>query len=291
MVYCIGESLYDIVFKEGQPVWGIPGGGMLNVSVSLGQLGVPVELISEFGNDRIADDMLSFLQRSNVGINHVVKNNNNSTLAIAFLDEDGDAKYQFYVMHPETSRIFEVPEFMDGDIIIFGSMYSIEERNRGNIKLFINEARKKNIIILYDPNIRFSKIKNNQLAIKYIKENISDADIVRGSDEDFDYILKVADEKDAFSFVMRNGTNNLIYTCGSEGAILYTNNASMKFQSLPVEIVSTIGAGDSFNAGIISKLSKLKRIPLNDQEWNNVMITGLSFAAEVCGSRNNYISR
>lgn len=291
MVYCIGESLYDIVFEEGQPVWGMPGGGMLNVSVSLGHLGVPVELISEFGNDRIAEDMLSFLKRSNVGINYVVKNKNNSTLAIAFLNEDGDAKYQFYMMHPETSKIFKVPEFMDGDIIMFGSMYSIEERNRANIQLFINEARKKNVIILYDPNIRSSKVKNNQFAIKYIKENISAADIVRGSDEDFDYILKIADERDAYSFVKRNGTNKLIYTCGSEGAILFTNKASKKFQSLPVEIVSTIGAGDSFNAGVISTLCKLKRIPLNDDEWNDVMITGLSFAAEVCGSRNNYISR
>lgn len=291
MIYCIGESLYDIVFKDNQPSWGVPGGGMLNTAISLGHAGVQVELISELGNDNIANAILSTLESSNVGTHYIVSNDNNTTLALAFVDEAGNASYQFYLLHPAKSPSFKVPDFQSGDIIMFGSIYSIEHRNRENIMQILEAAKKKNVIIYYDPNIRPSKMKNISTVINYIEENINLADLVRGSDEDFKHILPVNTGDVAFSYIKRNGTDKLIYTRGSEGVTLFYNDKSKEYDSLPVNVISTIGAGDSFNAGVVFELSKLKRLPENEEEWGNVITTGLTFAAEVCGSRSNYISK
>jgi fructokinase len=291
MVYCIGESVYDIVFQGDQPTWGLAGGGMLNAAVSLGHHGVKVELLTELGNDKIGDYIVSFLKSSNVGTKYSVVNNNNSTLALAFADDSGNANYQFYSLHPEKGPFFKVPEFEDGDIIMFGSIYSIEERNRANIRHIIQEARRKKVIIYYDPNIRPSRINKISSALNSIEENIHLADIVRGSDEDFKHILGAETGVQAYAFAHRNGVNKMIYTRGSKGATLYFDNEQLNYEAIPVDVISTIGAGDSFNAGIASVLYKLKRVPINKEEWQIAMIAGLTFASEVCGSRLNYIAK
>jgi fructokinase len=250
-----------------------------------------VELLTELGNDKVGDFIVSFLKSSNVGTNYSVVNNNNSTLALAFADDSGNANYQFYSVHPEKGPFFKVPEFKDGDILMFGSIYSIEERNRANILQLIQEARRKNVMIYYDPNIRPSRINKISSALTSIKENLHLTDIVRGSDEDFKYIIGADTGVQAYDFVWRNGINKMIYTRGSKGATLYFNNEQVNYDAIPVNVISTIGAGDSFNSGIASVLSELKRLPINKEEWNSAMIAGLTFASEVCGSRLNYIAK
>ena len=65
-VYCIGETVLDIIFSEGRPESAVPGGSMLNSAVSLARSGLKVELISEYGNDPPGDIIADFLQKNNV---------------------------------------------------------------------------------------------------------------------------------------------------------------------------------------------------------------------------------
>lgn len=289
MIYCIGESLYDIIFRNVQPEWAVPGGGMLNCAVSLGHAGADVQLITEIGNDKVGLMIMSFLKESRVGTDYLRTSDINSTLALAFLDEKGNADYQFYVAQRESAPEFTVPDFHKGDLLVFGSFYSIAKRNRSNIVKLAMAARNAGAIILYDPNFRKSHIDKLDEVYPYILENISFADIVRGSDEDFNLITKDTYREKIYDFIRGAGCDRLLVTRNSEGVDLFLPNSNEHYDAIPVNIVSTIGAGDSFNAGLAYEIQRLGRLPYSPDEWKIVISTGLNFAAEVCSLRENYI--
>lgn len=289
MTYCFGESLYDIVFQDNQPKWALPGGGMLNGAISLARAGEQVELISEIGNDTVADLITEFLHSNKVGTSFFKAHKNNSTLALAFLDEHGNAKYQFYFSHPELAPKIEIPVFEKGDTLMFGSIFSIIPRNRGNLETLVKTAKQQNAVVFYDPNFRQSHLPRLEEVLPAIKKNIMYADIVRGSDEDFKLICNAENGDQAFAFIKASGGKHLIYSRNEKGVMLYTDQGVYTYLALPVEVISTIGAGDAFNAGAVAMINKMKHVPTTMEEWDKVIKNGLSFATEVCGSRNNYI--
>ena len=87
-VYSVGETTYDIIFRNGQPTGAVVGGSMLNTSVTLGRLGIPVNFISRMGNDQIGNLSLKFLEENGVNCDYVTRFDGNSRLALAFLDDE-----------------------------------------------------------------------------------------------------------------------------------------------------------------------------------------------------------
>ncbi|HLN54157.1 MAG TPA: PfkB family carbohydrate kinase [Lentimicrobium sp.] len=290
MIYCVGETLYDIVFRNEKPEWALPGGGMFNCAMSLSHAGADVQLITELGDDKIGNLIRKSLNSAGVKDDYLRISNNNSTLALAFLDVKGNADYQFYKAYPEKAPELTVPDFRKEDVLIFGSLYSVDHRNRGNIIKLAMAAKNTGTIIIYDPNFRKSHAAKLPDVLPLIKENVSLADIVRGSDEDFSLISDAESSMAAYDFIQQVGCKNLIVTRNSQGVDLFAGETPLlHFDALPVKIVSTIGAGDAFNAGFACQVHQFGRIPSSPEEWNIAISNGLSFAAEVCASRDNYI--
>lgn len=99
----IGETVFDILFKNNVPVKGVPGGSVYNCVISLGRCGVETEFISEVGDDRIGNIILDHLKDSNVGSSAVCCfSGGKSPLALAFLNERNDAEYLFIRITPTT---------------------------------------------------------------------------------------------------------------------------------------------------------------------------------------------
>jgi fructokinase len=148
-------------------------------------------------------------------------------------------------------------------------------------------------IIIYDPNFRKPHINKLSELKPNIIRNIESADIIRGSDEDFKSIFGTDNLEETLEFV-----NNkvLIYTMGREGAWLSTPNYKKHFHARNIEAVSTIGAGDSFNAAIAYSLFKMeihkKNLPnLIVSDWDCIINAGLELARAVCLSAENYIDQ
>ncbi len=100
-IYGIGETVYDIIFKDGAPQAAKPGGSVLNSMVSLGRTGLPVSFISEYGKDDVGSLIDRFLNDNGVNTSTVYRYNDaNTSLALAFLDEKNDAHYTFYKDFP-----------------------------------------------------------------------------------------------------------------------------------------------------------------------------------------------
>ena len=154
-IYAIGETVYDILFKGEQPVAARPGGAMLNASVSLGRLGLPIHLITEIGNDQVGSQIQKFLNDNGVMLSKTAVFSGGSTaLALAFLDDNENASYTFYKDYPEERLNFKMPEVAGNDIILFGSSFSISREVREKLTGFLSAARKAGAIIIYDPNFR-----------------------------------------------------------------------------------------------------------------------------------------
>lgn len=289
MIICAGESLYDIVFTNGQPSWAVPGGSMLNVAVSAARFGEKVSLISELGDDAVGKIILGFLEANRVVTDYVSLYKGNTTIALAFLNEDGDAAYQFYHHSPEVPPRFKSPGFGPGDVLILGSFYAINPRNRSNIVQLAQQARTAGTRVYYDPNFRKPHLTILEKCLPFIRENIALADIVRGSDEDFELICGANNAAEAWGFVRQNGCQHLIYTRNKAGVEVFSNDFYRHYKVPEIAVVSTIGAGDSFNAGFVSCLHGNEKNALNINFWDEAIGRAVIFASEVCRSRENFI--
>jgi fructokinase len=294
-VYTIGETVLDIVFKNLQPVAAKAGGSMLNTAVSLGRLGLPVHFISEYGVDTVGEMIDGFLNNNGVDTQYVYHYvDGKSALALAFLDEKNNANYSFYKAYPPQRLDIAFPEVKEDDIIMFGSFYGITLEIRDILRKFLHHARDNNAIIIYDPNFRKSHLFELDKLKPSILENLSLASIVRCSNEDAEMIFDVKDVDSAYE-IIQQFCPNMVYTSSSEAVYLRTSSLSSTFPVKKLEPVSTIGAGDNFNAGIVYGLLKhnLKKSALNDlpaATWARLINYGVEFATEVCLSYDNYVS-
>lgn len=292
MIYCIGETVLDIIFRDGQPIAAKPGGSMLNTAVSLGRAGISVEYISDFGTDIPGDIIHDFLTENNVSLKYISRYLEGKTaLALAFLNENQDAEYSFYKIFPDDRLNISFPVIQQGDIVLFGSFYALTASVRKKLIAFIREARSRGAFVLYDPNFRKSHLGELEFLKPWIIENISLASMVRGSDEDFNLIFGVNNADEAFSHVAQCGCPALVYTKNKDCVEMVTKDFRKSFAIKPVTPISTIGAGDAFNAGIIYAYTAFagKSSHMNNYV-EEIITTGIRFSADVCKSMENYIS-
>ncbi len=296
MVFAIGETIYDIIFRQGIPEAARAGGSMLNSAVSLGRCGLEVEMITEVGEDRIGVLIQEFLTANGVETFLVAPVQGFKTpVSLAFLDEQGNAHYSFYKDYPEKRLNIAWPEPLPEDMVLFGSFYSLDPAIRAEIVPFIRAAGDSGALVFYDPNIRKNHLKEIRKLMPYIGENIALSSIVRGSEEDFMNLFGINGSEEIYNSIRSLGCHCLLLTRGEEGVVLLTDSIRMQLPALETNVVSTIGAGDSFNAGIIYGLSRkgIKAQELSnvgERDWREIIGYGLEFAAEVCGGFENYIS-
>jgi fructokinase len=189
-----------------------------------------------------------------------------------------------------------LPEINEDDIFIYGSYYSLNPALRERMVEFLDYARQRKAILYYDPNFRKAHAHEAIHLAPTLLENFEYADIIRGSDEDFLNIFGEADSEKVYTDHIRFYCDRFITTHGAGGVNLYHGDLRLHFDSPSIRPVSTIGAGDNFNAGILYGLLKnnvrhrdLATLP--KETWANIIRCGIDLATEVCRSYDNYISK
>ena len=295
----IGETILDVIFKNDQPVGAVPGGSMFNGLISLGRVGMNAAFISETGNDRIGRRIISFLEENHVDASNIsVYPEAKSPVSLAFLNDQNDAEYIFYKDHPNDKLDFLFPEIQPDDVVMYGSFYAVNPVIRPQMFAFLEHAHRQGAILYYDVNFRASHANDVIKVTPNILENLEFADIVRGSKEDFEVMFNKSEADIVYRSQISFYCKNFIYTQGAEPLVLKSvDGFSKEYPVAKTETVSTIGAGDNFNAGFVYGLVKygitreMLETGVAEELWDKVIDEAQQFANNVCKSINNSVDQ
>ena len=294
----IGETVLDIIFRDEKPISALPGGSTFNAIISLGRSGVKASMISETGNDRIGQNIIKFMESNGIDASYVnVYPESKSPLSLAFLNDHNDADYIFYKDHPHDRIDYVYPEVNADDIVLFGSFFALNPVIRPQVYAFLDYARQRGAILYYDVNFRASHKSEVMKVTPNLLDNLEMADIVRGSSEDFEILFRQHDADTVYRSQIAFYTKKFIYTRSADPVEVRGDSGfSKQYPVLPTETVSTIGAGDNFNAGFIYGLIKngitRQHIDqgLTESQWDALVSSALDFSAECCRDIYNYVS-
>ena len=294
----IGETVLDIIFKNGQPIGAVPGGSVFNGIISLGRCGVNASFISETGNDRVGRQIIGFLQENGVNADSVnVFPDSKSPVSLAFLDENNDAEYLFYKDHPHDRLDFVYPDVHADDIVMFGSYYAVNPVIRQQVFAFLDYARQHGAILYYDVNFRPAHQHEVMKITSNLLENLEMSDIVRGSKEDFKVVFRKDDADRIYHSDISFYCRQFIYTQGAEPVALRTQMLKKDYPVMETQTVSTVGAGDNFNAGLVYGLVKygitreMLLQGLTEKQWDDIIRCAQLFSANCCQSISNSVSK
>ncbi len=263
MILCCGEALIDMIPTEcisGETGF-VPhaGGAVFNTAIGLGRLNIPTGFLSGISSDLFGDRLRHALDASQVNASFTINSDRPTTLAFVHLT-DGKATYTFYDENSAGRELHadalpNVPKIATA--MYFGGISLINEPcAEFYVCLAEREAVQK--VIIADPNIRPEFIQDEQNYRIRLSRLIKVADIVKVSDEDLDWIIPGSASLESKATKLQDqGPHIVILTRGSEGAsALMSNDSWIKVSSEEVDVVDTVGAGDTFNSGLLAKLYK-----------------------------------
>ena len=293
----VGETVLDILFRGGQPEAAVHGGSSFNSIISVGRAGVPCTFVGYTGADIVGRQTAAFLRSNGVDNEHFqIRQGEKSAVSLAFLADNGDASYIFYKEPPHMAGSCSLPEMERGDVMLFGSYFAACNGMRPLITQMLERAAKANAIIYYDLNFRRSHRDELEVLTPAIQQNFRQSTIVRGSTDDFDIMFASRDARVIYNMYVSQYCPFFICTAGAGQITICTPTGCHDFQAPPIDdVVSTVGAGDSFNAGFACALIwegiMPEDIPRLDKEaWQRLVATACRFAGETCRSKENYIN-
>lgn len=246
VIAVIGEALVDIV-EDSAGVRQYPGGGPLNIAVGLARLGCLVELFSDVGKDELGASIRRYMARENVRL--ASPQHSFTSTAQATIEERGAARYEFDVRwDPGSPEFTQTPE-----ILHVGSLGAFLPPGDSVVSSAVRNADPATLVS-FDPNIRPQLIPSAAAARRTGESLIAGSHVVKLSDEDAAYIWPAEDLASVLDRILELGASLAVVTRGSDGAVLATRSG-VQLVEAPVTIVrDTIGAGDSFMAGLLFAL-------------------------------------
>ncbi|MCS6711173.1 carbohydrate kinase [Brachybacterium sp. EF45031] len=248
----VGEALTDIVVPAQGPRREHPGGSPLNVAVALGRLGHTSHLLTRIGDDERGHAIAAHLQRSAVELTPGSIDHRPTSTAEATLDASGAATYVFDLdWDPDPAGL---PEQVDA--VHTSSIAAVLEPGATTVARVLDQYRAV-ATISYDPNARPSLMGDAAAARARMEQMVERADVVKASDEDVAWFYGTDDLEDVVSSWRQRGPALTVMTRGAGGAVGFVGEHRVEVPGVPVEVADTVGAGDTFSAGILHALETL----------------------------------
>lgn len=264
MILCCGEALIDMIPRPtlSGPDGFVPhsGGAVFNTAIALGRLGARAGLLTGLSRDMFGAQLRADLVASGVETACLVECDRPSTLAFVRLVE-GQARYAFFdensagrMLRPED--LPAVPA--DAGALFFGGI-SLACEPGADTYAGLAAADHGDRAIMVDPNVRPGFVRDADRYRARLAAMIAGADIVKVSDEDLDWLLPGPDPLPAKVAALRaRGPSVVILTRGAEGALAWLpDGTELSVPGRPARVVDTVGAGDTFNAGVLALLAGL----------------------------------
>lgn len=290
MILCCGEALIDMLplnSATGEDAFApYPGGSVFNTAIALGRLGAKAGLFSGISTDFFGETLIRALEASHVDARLAVRADRPTTLAFVTL-EDGQARYAFYDEGSAGRMLDEtdLPDISDRvQACFFGGISLMVEPCASTYEALAARAHAAGKLVMLDPNIRPDFIDEPEPYRARLARMLAMADIVKMSDEDLGWLTGETGAEGA-AMLLQAGPKLVVITEGTEGAVAYGSEAPVRRPARQVEVVDTVGAGDTFNAGILAGLARegllepAKLASISAEQLARVLDLGISAAA------------
>lgn len=248
----VGEALIDIVRRTDGSVAEHAGGSPANVALGLARLGHPVDFTCRIGRDERGGVIADLLTGEGVTLTEQSFTEGRTSTAEAVLDDTGAATYTFD-LHWDPPA--DLP--LDGVTHVHtGSIAATLTPGADVVRRTLERAR-ETATVSYDPNARPTLMGSPEEARATIEALVALSDVVKASDEDVAWLYDGAAVPEITRKWSRMGPRVVVVTRGSSGAVAVVNNEAVNLQAPAVEVADTVGAGDSFMAGLVSGLLDL----------------------------------
>ncbi|MFJ9831938.1 carbohydrate kinase [Streptomyces sp. NPDC101169] len=254
MIVVAGEALIDLVPRGPGALADLKpalGGGPYNTAVALGRLGSPTAFCSRASRDPFGEALLDGLRRAGVEVSDVQRGPEPTTLAVATVDTDGSAAYSFYV-DGTADRLFTAPAALPAGTraVSFGTCSLVLEPGASAYEKLMREAAAQGLFTALDPNIRTGLIPDADAYRARFRGWLPSVTLLKLSAEDAEWLGGTPREW------LAAGPSAVVVTRGGEGLTAHTRDgAEYSVPGEKVEVVDTIGAGDTVNAALLHGLA------------------------------------
>ena len=272
-VVALGELLIDFASQgtdaAGYPTMAAnPGGAPGNFLAALNVYGVSTAFLGKVGDDAFGHLLLGTMKKAGIETRGIVVDPNVfTTLAFVTLDEQGDRSFSFARKPGADTQLRweEVDKtLIDGaKVFHFGTLSLTEEPVRSCTQKAVAYARQQGKLITFDPNLRKPLWKSEEAAAEQIRWGLHQADVVKISDEEVEFLFGCRAEAGADRLLEEFGVSLAMVTLGPKGALLKTKNARCRVSCPEVTAVDTTGAGDIFGGSAVARLLELAK-PCDD---------------------------
>ena len=246
----VGEALTDIVVDADGERREHPGGSPMNVAVALSRLGHEAHLLTRIGDDARGAAIRAHLEESGVQLTAHSAVDAPTSTALARLDASGAATYEFDLLwDPDPAGL---PETVDA--VHTSSIAAVLAPGAATVAAILRE-RRASATISYDPNARPTLMGDPATVRPLIEANIALSDVVKASDEDVAWLYGTDDVEDVVASWHELGPGLTVLTRGADGAVAFSTAGRVQVAPVVVEAVDTVGAGDTFSAGILDALA------------------------------------
>ncbi|MFC6148028.1 carbohydrate kinase family protein [Mumia xiangluensis] len=244
----VGEALIDLTRDRSGHESAHPGGSPLNVAVGLARLDVPTVLAAQVGDDDHGELLREHVDASDVDLRSLPPHREDSAVALAELDDDGVATYRFELAWDPS----EMPTPEAFDLVHVGSIATVLAPGADAVERLVHDAVRAGVPVSYDPNIRLAITPDLEVVRDRVDRIVGYAAVVKLSDED---ATALRPDLDPTAYAVRPavaGPRLVALTRGGDGAVLISGDLVVEVAPPPTEVADTIGAGDSFMAGLLA---------------------------------------
>ena len=296
MILCCGEALIDFMplEKENSQIFykPCPGGSSVNTAVALGRLNHSVGMLTGVSNDLFGKQLIAHLEESNVDCSLVVRSDLDTTLAFVSAESlEGNVEYAFYAKGTADRSISveNLPKSLPDNIEVleFGSISLVMEPSASSYEYLMKRESTKRFISL-DPNIRPDFIPDALVFQKKFDKWLDHVDLLKLSDADLDWLYPNYNIQDAVDHILSKKVQAVFLTMGEKGAWAYTKNHQIFANTPIISVTDTVGAGDSFHAGLLHKLAMMDKLKIgklkeiNEPELQASLQFAIKVAALTC---------
>lgn len=289
MIAVAGEALIDLVADDGllRP---IPGGGPFNTAVALASLGVPVGYVGRLSSDRFGRLLEQQLADSGVDRRYVLHGDAPTPLAIVHTGDAGDPEYAFYLDGTAYAAISPADLPLLGPEVValhLGTLALATDPPASALEQLIEQEAERRLIVI-DPNVRPAVCGDPDAYRRRFERWAAHAHVIKLSVVDAAWLYPGAAPDAVLDAVLDLGARLAVITLGADGASARSRAGRARAASPPVDVVDTVGAGDSFGAGFLRALWAANRLDadgvgrLDDRELAHALQFATAVGALQC---------